>query len=532
MRHFTHVLGQFVAQPPPGVAEISLLTDAERRKIVEEWNDTVRPLDTTTSIIALFEQCAARNPHAIAVTTDDTSVTYEALNEKANQLAHFLQRTASVRGKPVVVFAERNAEAIVAMLAALKAGAVYVPMDVHDTSDRLQQVLSDLGNAYRDGDAGYKPVTLTERPLLDRVPADSTRVMLLDAVPVSEPDTNPDLAIAEDSLAYIIYTSGSTGRPKGVMIPRSALLNSTLARLDYYPDPVSAFALLSSLATDSSIAGIYWTLCTGGNLVMPGHRAELDIGELALLIRRNRISHTLCVPSLYDLIIESADASMLESLQVVIIAGEAGSHRLVTRHCETLPATALYNEYGPSEACVWASAARLDTAATGANVTIGRPVANTRLYVLDREHRPLPVGVAGELFIGGENLAQGYVGLDDITQELFIPDPFANSGQRLYKTGDRARFREEGCLEYLGRVDHQLKVRGFRVEPGEIESVLASHPAIESAVVFIDDSAALDNELSSLLDSVGESAAALLLADVEALDDGAVERALADARHA
>jgi len=528
LQHFRQVLLQFTMQDPLKISAISLLTDTERHRLVEQWNDTARPRDASASVVGLFEQCVARNPGAIAVTAGESSISYGDLNSRANQLAHCLLRSEAAGGKPVVIYTERGVTAIVGMLAALKAGATYVPMDVHDTGERLQQVLNDLGRAYASAGEDYKPPVLTEQHLADRVPPACAQPVLLDDLPDDVPDTNPDLAIAGDALAYIIYTSGSTGRPKGVMISHRALWNSTLARLEYYDNPVTSFALLSSLATDSSIAGIYWTLCTGGNLVIPGHRAELDIGQLAVLIERNRITHTLCVPSLYALILEHAEAPLLQPLQVVVIAGEAGSNSLVRRHFETLPETALYNEYGPSEACVWASAARLEAADARTGVTIGRPIANTHIYILDKDRRPVPVGVAGELAIGGSNVASGYLGDEGRTRAAFVPDIVTGRDQHLYMTGDRARYRSDGCIEYLGRVDNQLKVRGFRVEPGEIESVLAEHPDVESAAVLIDHSSALDNELAALIDLAGEAAARALLTDIEALDDGAVERALAE----
>jgi amino acid adenylation domain-containing protein len=521
--HLEVILYGMLDDPDGLVCELPLLNDKERVRIVDTWNDTARARDAQANVVALFEQCADRTPDAVAVTAGATQLRYGELDRQANRLAHRLRQCRGHDDAPVIVYTERNGDAIVAMLGALKAGAAYVPLNVNDPVERLQQVIDDLTAAQPDG---VPPLIVTHGALAARVPQGTPRV-LLDADLDSQPDTRTGVRIDPDSLAYVIYTSGSTGRPKGVMVSHRSLANSTLARFDYYVKPVSVYALLSSLATDSAIAGIYWTLCCGGNLVIPEGRAELDIEQLGILIERHAVSHTLCAPSLYALLLEHGDPARLTSLDTVIVAGEACPASLIGRHCAALPGAALHNEYGPSEACVWASVARLDERD---DVTIGRPIANTRLYVLDSHLRPVPAGVTGELYIGGANVARGYLGRISETEASFLPDIFStNPLDRLYRSGDRARYRSDGRIEFLGRVDHQLKVRGYRVEPGEVESVLAAHPDIADAVVLIDETTDIDAELEALLDATDGATVSRILSQIEALDDIEAETALTHA---
>ena len=291
--------------------------------------------------------------------------------------------------------------------------------------------------------------------------------------------------VLAENPAYLIYTSGSTGKPKGVLVSHGNLVHSTLARFRYYQEPLDSFLLLSPFAFDSSVAGVFWTLCRGGMLIIPEEDSHQDPTYLAELIARHSVSHLLGLPALYELILRHGGPGQLSSLRTVIVAGEPCSPELVQHHTETLPQAALFNEYGPTEATIWSSVHRCDWSIDQHSVPIGRPVANTQIYVFDSQFEPVPIGVIGEVYIGGDGVARGYLNHPDLTAERFVPDPFGvKPGARLYKTGDLARFLADGNIEYVGRNDFQLKIRGYRIELGEIELALAQYPAVREAVVL------------------------------------------------
>ncbi len=281
-----------------------------------------------------------------------------------------------------------------------------------------------------------------------------------------------------------MYTSGSTGRPKGVAVTHRNLATSLRARLQYYPEPVSRFFLTFSLAFDGSVTGIFWTLLQGGQLVIPSEAAHRDPAELAALIEQHQISHVVWVPSLYHAVLGEALDAQLESLRIVITAGESLPLELVRRHYQFLPSATLYNEYGPTEATVWCSVYHTTRQEAGARVPIGKPIDCMQLYVLDAGLEPVPIGVPGELYVAGDCLARGYVNQPQLTQERFLTHPHV-AGARLYRTGDLARYREDGNVEFLGRVDQQVKLRGFRIELGEVEYVLSNFPGVYQAAVLL-----------------------------------------------
>jgi amino acid adenylation domain-containing protein len=419
-----------------------------------------------------FEAQAAKSPDAIAVVFEERQLTYRELNSRANQLARFLQKGGVHPDSLVAVRAERSLEMIIGIFAVLKAGGAYLPIDPAYPAARQEFMLRDANVRWL--------LTQSHLPALEHE-AKTFQFDRDEPLLAAESAENPESELAASNLAYVIYTSGSTGRPKGVMVTHGNLKYSTTARFQLYPGKVGNFLLLSSCAFDSSVAGIFWTLCAGGTLTLPHEFSQQTASEPADLISRHGISHLLCLPSLYAVLLEQSAA--LGSLRVVIVAGESCPAALVQRHHERLPRAKLYNEYGPTEATVWTTVHPCSLRPE-ASVPIGRPIPGAQIYLLDENQQPAPAGVVGELHIGGAGVARGYLHQPGLTAERFIPDPFSGeSAARLYKTGDLARCLPDGNLEFLGRLDHQIKIRGHRVELEEIESVLKRHEAVQDAVV-------------------------------------------------
>lgn len=431
-----------------------------------------------TDVLRLFEGHAAEHPDAPALRTADTVFSYGELDRAAHRLARRMLSAGAERGDLVGILGERSPEVIAAMLGALKLGCAYLPLDPGLPGERLEPMVSvaDLVMA-REPDAdrlsGRAAGVLSLAPGLD-VPSGDDHAEPL-----------PSTELPADARAYVVFTSGSTGRPKGVVVRRANLAWSTAARLEYYRDHPGTFLLLSPLSVDSSVAGLYWTLCSGGTLVLPEPRVEQDVERLSRLVEEAGVSHTLLLPNLHAEILEHADPRRLGSLRLVAVAGEACSTEVVNRHVEALPGVPLYNEYGPSEATVWATVDEL-TADPEGPVTIGRPVPGARIRVLDEEGRAAGMGETGEICIAGPGVAAGYLDRPGLTAERFVPEP-GRPDERTYRTGDRGRWLDDGRLEFLGRLDQQMKVRGFRVEPAEVEGALRAHPGIAEAVVVMSD---------------------------------------------
>ena len=503
LRSLDHILLQIVDEKSLLVDEISVVPPEDVEQLLSFGSGKeIAPAEGLQSVVQLFERTAARFPDSVALAAEGDVETYDSLNRKANRLARRLLDDHEAGKSPVIIFATRSTHAIVGMLAALKCGAVYVPMDVNEPAARLRQVALDLAQRFT-ANVTVRPLILTEAEFLGDMPDDIADVALLGIDEPTGADGNLEIDFEAHDLAYIIYTSGSTGEPKGVMVHHGALLNSNLARFEFYDDRPDSFALVSSLATDSSLAGIYWTLCAGGKLVLPPSRTELDVEQLAALIQEHGVSHMLCVPSLYALILENADTARLRTLRSIIVAGDACHEALVTAHETALPGARLFNEYGPSETCVWATAAELESGP----VSIGGAIANTTVYVLDSRQRPVPAGITGELYVGGANVATGYLGRPEATAAAFLENPFAADGSRMYRTGDRARFWEDGRLEFLGRSDHQLKIRGYRIEAGEVEARLCEHPGVDEAVVYKHPTGPGDSLVAVVAGDIGDQRA-------------------------
>ncbi len=472
--HMERLLESFVAAPKSQVAEHCLLTEQEQQKLLSTWNDTDSEFDAEQAIHRFFEAHAEAQPTATAVVFEEASLTYGELNRRANQLAMQLQSNGVQPNDHVGLFVERSLEMTIGILGILKAGAAYVPLDPTYPVSHLRYIIEDAQLS-----------TIVSQPHLANALSAGTSQVLTVSVTAALPDENAFVSANDlEGKAYVIYTSGSSGKPKGVSVSHRNIVNSTLARRHFYREPVDRFLLMSSFSFDSSMVGIFWTLVDGGTLVLPPQRLEQDMKRLLGLLSKEHVSHLLCLPSLYALLLQDADAVQLTHLRTVIVAGETCTPSIVRQHLTALPQAKLYNEYGPTEATVWCTACELTEQQSNGPCPIGRPIANTQVYVLDRCQQPVPIGVCGKLYVAGTGLASGYLNRPELTQERFVHNPFSeNPKARMYRTGDLVYYRPDGQLVFAGRVDHQVKIRGYRIELEEIEDVLKQHPSVSEAVL-------------------------------------------------
>jgi len=461
---------------PETVATPGAVSDAERRILLEDFARVPSSGEEPTLVTERIAEQATRAPEAVAVAGDGRTLTYRELDRWANRLARHLRESGVGANDFVGIYMNRSPEMIVSILGVLKARAAYLPLPPSYPAERVAFMLEDTG----------APVVLTRAAEREGLPERGARILDVDeaAAEIEARDDGPLARNADgEDLAYVIYTSGSTGKPKGVPITHGNLAHSTRARYEYYELAVTGYLLLSSFAFDSSVPGIFWTLCQGGRLVLPPEGFEQDVTELGRLIAEHRPSHMLGLPSVYSLILDHAEEGQLASLRAVIVAGESCPRELVERHFEALPDAQLFNEYGPTEGTVWSTVHDCSHPSDRPQVPIGRPVPGVDVYVLDEAGSLVPIGEVGEIHIGGEQISPGYLGRPELTAEEFVEDPFRPGG-RLYRTGDRGRFLPDGCLEFLGRADHQVKLRGYRIELEEIETVLTEHPTVRESVVL------------------------------------------------
>jgi surfactin family lipopeptide synthetase A len=474
VEHWQTLLASACEYPDRRISELSVLTEAERRQILIDWNDTGK-VQAQAPVTRMIQEQAKKLSRATAVQCGDRQLSYAQLDSRADQLAQILREKGVGPDVPVAICVERSIEMIVGILGILKAGGAYVPLDPSYPRGRLEFMLADC----------RPKAVLTQSRLASSLPSDIPTV-LLDSVEWKR--TNADQNRREPSLkdlAYVIYTSGSTGSPKGVLVTHGNLAHSNQARFYQYGEGGGGrFLLLSPYAFDSSVATIFHCLSSGGTLVIPGEKFRWEAEQLSALIADQQISHILCFPSLYGELLEHGSAAQLVSLRTVIVAGEACPRQLVNAHYRLLPQVSLFNEYGPTEATVWSTVYECEPAESEDAVPIGRPIANTQVYVLDGRLEPVAAGIRGELYIGGDGVAAGYLNHPELTETRFVPNPFSNDANaRLYRTGDLVRYRSDGVLEFLGRIDQQVKIHGLRIELGEIETVLKQHPEVQEAVV-------------------------------------------------
>ncbi|MFZ3012439.1 MAG: amino acid adenylation domain-containing protein, partial [Nitrospira sp.] len=488
IRHVHVLIQEIVTTPERVIDDLPLLTAAEREQLLVQWNATAGERVHDHTLVDLIGAQAARTPDAVAVVCRE-SVTYGELDRRANQLAHHLRRRGVRPESRVAVCLEPSIDLVVALLGTLKAGGAYVPLDPEYPTDRLALIVADAEAA----------VLVTQHHLRMCVPVEGMQCVCVDTdarLIAIESDMRPVPVLDPGNAAYVIYTSGSTGRPKGVVVTHANVVHSTMARLAYYREGVRSFLLLSSLAFDSSVAGLFGTLAQGGQVVLPLAGEVLEPGRLGELMDLYSVSHLLTVPSLYRVLLEQIPTGRWHSMRSVIVAGEACGSDLLVKHRHRLAGVKLCNEYGPTEATVWSTAHEGRDQESTATVPIGRPIANTQVYLLDRRLEPVPVGVPGELYIGGIGVSRGYWNRPGLTAAAFIPDLYGpEPGGRLYRTGDLARHDSDGVLEFMGRVDHQVKIRGHRIEMEEIEGALCELEVVQNAVVTVHERAGGDTRL-------------------------------------
>ncbi len=478
---FHTLLAAAVAQPEVAVSRLPLLNQAEQQRLLVDWNQTAAPYPNLC-LHQLFETQAERTPDRPAVRFNQQVLSYRQLNQRANHLAHWLRRQGVGPDSLVGLCLERSADMIVALLGILKAGGAYVPLNPDNPKLRLAQQLTGA------------VALVTEQALLSRLPDFPGSTLCLDRDEHSwteEPSDNPELNCTPDNLVYVIFTSGSTGVPKGVAVRHRNLVNYThfitqLLQLERYPEGLQ-FATVSTLGADLGNTSIFPALVSGGCLHVIGYEVATDPQRLARYAEQYPMDVLKIVPSHLAALLNASDAGQLLPRRYLITGGETLTRTLVEKIASLHSSCELINHYGPTETTVGSLTLRVkqDASHLSETIPIGRPIANTQVYILDGQQQPVPVGVVGELYIAGAGVTAGYLNQPERTAERFLTNRFVNQpGARMYRTGDRARYLPDGTVEFLGRNDDQVKIRGFRIELGEIEALLTHHPAIKQAVVL------------------------------------------------
>ncbi|MBZ5536434.1 MAG: amino acid adenylation domain-containing protein [Acidobacteriia bacterium] len=493
LSHFQSLLENLVADPGQRISQPSLLNDAEWQKVVVEWNQTASEYPRDKCIHQLVEAQVERTPDAVAVVYGESGLTYRELNTKANQLAHHLRGLGVGPDIAVVLFMERSVEMVISLLAILKAGGAYVPLDTTYPPERIKVMLEDAKGR----------VLITDRPVTAELLSHPIQILRLDKdwdTIGQEPIENPVNQTNGESLAYVIYTSGSTGKPKGTCIPHCAI-NRLLSNTNYIEIQSSDnVAQASNASFDAATFEIWGALLSGARLVGIPRDVILSPQAFAKALHDQNISIMFLTTALFNQMAREAPGAFAR-LRCLLFGGEAVDPRWVREVLHTHPPQRLLHVYGPTETTTFATWHLVNGVEPDAvTIPIGRPISNTEAYILDPNLQPVPIGLSGELHLGGDGLARGYLNRPDLTAEKFIPHPFNQvHGARLYKTGDLCRFLEDGSIEFLGRIDTQVKIRGFRVELEEIESVLDQHPGVQECVVVMREDTPGDKRLVAYL---------------------------------
>ena len=485
LKHFETLLESAVEAPGKRLSELDMLGAVERNRLLIEWNGTAREYPRELCVHQLFERQAARRGDAIAIEFGDDKITYAELNLQANRLAHALREQGIGVGQRVGLFIERSLAMFVGLLGIQKSGAAYVPLDPAYPAERVRATL----------EAGGITLLVSQESLLPALPDYDGKVICLDRDRLlleQQSGENPESGVTPDDLIYVIFTSGSTGKPKGVELGHRGVVNL----LDWMGEELNftergVFPALASFAFDMSIPELYLALAAGGTVALAPKQLAADGEELARFLRKHSATLVHATPTTWSLLLEAGFTG--ENI-TRCIGAEPLPAELFGRLMDAAPGTPLYNFYGPTETTVWSTYQCFETSAD--RIVIGRPLANTQLYIVDREGNPTPIGVPGELLIGGDGVAKGYLNQPELTAEKFIPDTFARDPKALlYRTGDLGRYLPDGRVEFAGRIDHQVKIRGFRIELGEIETVLTQMPSVRECVVLAREDEAGDKRL-------------------------------------
>ena len=478
--HYLTILQGIVANPDQSISELPLMTESERHQLLVQWNGRSVDYPKDQGIHKIFQQCVDRTPHSVAIIFEEQTFTYRELNERANQLAHYLTKLGVRRGAMAGVSLARSEQQVIGILGILKAGAAYVPLDPDYPTARLEEMIDDAGVEY----------LVTQSSLMESfVDIDCQRVCLdLDAESMQRlPVSNPSNGTKADDIASVMYTSGSTGRPKGVAVPHRAI-----ARLVFGNDyaafgPDRVFLQLATMSFDASTFEVWGSLLHGAKLVIAPVGLP-EITELQSMLQIHGVTTLWLTATLFNQIVED-NPDVLQNVEEILTGGEALSVRHIRMAQESFgEKVQLINGYGPTENTTFTSCYRIpsNVAPECESIPIGRPISNTQVYLLDSMRNLVPIGVPGELYVGGAGLARGYVNQDRMTAEKFVENPFSeHTDSRLYRTGDVCRWRNDGVIEFLGRMDDQIKLRGYRIELGEIESALSEHPDIKQCVVAL-----------------------------------------------
>jgi amino acid adenylation domain-containing protein len=498
LAHLQRLLEGMTANRDRRVADLAMVTATERKQLLVDWNSTERAYASHT-LHELFEAQVEETPHAVAVIFETEMLTYRELNHRSNQLAHHLRSIGVGPDMLVGLCLERSLEMVVGLLGILKAGGAYVPLDPGYPKDRLGYMIKD----------SQMLVLLTQQHLMEQIPELNAQILCLDTdrkVIAEESSFNPISLSRPENLAYVIYTSGSTGNPKGVMIPHRAIVNHMLWMQETFPlSETDRVAQKTPISFDASVWEFYAPLFAGARLVLAPPGGHRDSRYLVKFIAEQEITVLQLVPSLLGIVLDEPEFSACTSLRRVFCGGEALTVGLKEKFQTRLSAE-LCNLYGPTETTIDATFFRCQRNTKSDAIPIGRPIANTAAFILDAQLEPVSIGLPGELYIGGTGLARGYLNRPELTKEKFISSPFGlQPGARLYKTGDLARYRPDGNIEYLGRIDNQVKLRGLRVELGEIEAVLSQHPKVKQVVVTVREDDPGDHRLIAYVVPEAES---------------------------
>ena len=488
--HFQTLLEAVVAYPETTLAELPLLTTPERQQLLIDWNVTQTDYPKNKCIHQLFEEQVARTPDALALVFEDQHLSYQALNAKANQLANYLHTVGVQPGSLVAICMERSIDLMIGLLAILKAGGAYVPLDPTYPPSRLAFMLEDA----------FATVLIVEKSLqslkLKGYPVHIIVFNGQDAEAIAQqPDSNLSIAALPSQPAYMIYTSGSTGEPKGVVIAHQAVIRLIINTNYIELTAADRIAQVSNISFDAATFEIWGALLTGARLVIFPKELLLSVSDFSLTLKSQGISTLFLTTAFFNEMVKTVPGAF-SSLKNLLFGGEAVTPSQVRELLAHTPPKRLLHVYGPTETTTFATWFEINSVPKNAiTIPIGRPLANTQVYVLDKHLQPVPVGITGELYIGGNGVALGYHNRPTLNKERFLPNPFNQDCGRLYKTGDLVRYLPDGAIEFLGRIDHQVKLRGFRIELGEVESVLGQHPGINESLVIVREDLPSDKRL-------------------------------------